>query len=231
MSTVALIGSDGVGKTAVAKGLLDVCPLELKYLYMGMSVESSNVALPTSRLAHRVKVAQHKRSLKQSGKTVPSQIRLHGIEHRLDRRGRLGATARLLKRISEEAYRQVISWSYQWRGLIVLYDRHFLFDSLPPPSELHAPRRATDRIHHWFLYRLYPRPDLVILLDADPEVLLARKQEVPEAYLRAEREALEEKRAYANKWVKVDASQPFDQVLATINAAIIEHCGPEASSG
>ena len=138
---------------------------------MGMSVESSNVVLPTSRLAHRVKIAQHKRALRNSGKPVPSEIQLHGIEHRSDRRGRLGAVARLLRRVSEEAYRQIVSWVLQWRGQVVLYDRHFLFDALPRPSDRTAPdHRLTDRIHNWFLYRLYPRPDLVILLDAPPVV-------------------------------------------------------------
>ncbi len=231
MSTIALIGPDGAGKTSVAHGLLGACPLPLKYLYMGMSIESSNVALPTSRLAHRIKVAQHKRSLRNSGQPVPSEIHLHGAEHRTDRRGRLGAIARLLRRLSEESYRQVVSWVYQRRGHVMLYDRHFVIDALPPPSERTARYRLTDRIHHWFLYRLYPRPGLVILLDAPPEVLLARKQEVPGEDLQADREGLLEKREYVKNWVVIDATQAFEQVLATVNRTIVEHHAAEAANG
>lgn len=231
MSTIALVGLDGAGKTSVADGLATVCPLPLKYLYMGMSIESSNVALPTSRLAHRIKVAQHKRSLKLSSQPVPSEINLHGVEHRVDRRGRVGAVARLLRRVSEESYRQLASWIYQWRGHVVLCDRHFLFDSLPPPSARHVPRRATERLHNWFLFRLYPRPDLVVLLDAPPEVLYARKQEVPVDYLRTERGRLLKNLEYASEWVRVDASLPFDEVLATVNQAIVERLGRGAGNG
>jgi len=231
MATIALIGPDGAGKTSIAKGLLASSSLPLKYLYMGMSIESSNIALPTSRLAHRVKVAQHKRSLKRSGQSVPSKVHLHGVEHRVDRRGRFGAIVRLLRRVSEESYRQVVSWAYQWRGNIVLYDRHFVFDSLPRPSGWDVPRRLTDRIHNWFLLRLYPRPDLVILFDVPPEVLHDRKQEVPVAYLQADREKLLEKRAYARQWVVVDATPPFDEVLATVSRVIVEHLGRGVADG
>ncbi|MDH3539859.1 MAG: hypothetical protein OEP52_07690 [Acidimicrobiia bacterium] len=232
MSTVALIGPDGAGKTTVAKRLLVDCPLPLRYLYMGMSIESSNVALPISRLAHRVKVAQHKRALKSTGQPVPSEIHLHGIEHRSDRRGRLAAVARLLRRVSEESYRQLVSWVYQWRGGVVLYDRHFLFDGLPRPSERTASyHRLTDRIHNWFLYWLYPRPDLVIVLDAPSEVLATRKHEVPAEYLEAERERLRAKLAYVGTWILVDATQPIDHVVAAVNRAIVEHHASETANG
>lgn len=231
MTTIALIGPDGAGKTSVAEGLLTISPLPLKYLYMGTSVESSNVSLPTSRLAHRFKVAAHKRSLRRSGRALPSEVHLHGLEHRTDRRGKLGGFLRLLRRVSEESYRQLVSWRYQRRGHVVLYDRHFLFDALPRPSQRHQRRRLTDRIHHWFLYRLYPRPDLVILLDAPSEVLYARKQEVPPERLDMERAALREKLEYVEHCVTIDASQPLHVVLAEVNGAIAHLHRLESSSG
>lgn len=203
----------------------------MKYIYMGVNVESSNIALPTSRLIHRVKVMQHRRELRKRGEAVPATVTLHGLEHRHDRRGKLGAVVRLLRRVSEESYRQLWSWIYQMRGNVVLYDRHFLFDSLPRPSELKAKRRLTDRIHNWFLYRLFPRPDLTILLGAPPETLYSRKQEVPMDYLAADQDALRAKRAYAKKFVEVDASQPLDLVLATVSDLIAEHLQASASHG
>lgn len=220
VSTVALIGPDGTGKTTIAKALVSSGAVPMRYLYMGMSIESSNLALPTSRLIHRIKLRAHKRSLRQSGQPSPEDLNLHGLEHRADRRGRIGAAARLVHWLAEETYRQMVSWAYQRRGYLVVYDRHFIFDDLPGPSARLATRRLTDRIHNWFLYTLYPRPDLVILLDAPVEVLYSRKQEVPPWYLQQNREQLLEKREYAPKWIQVDASKPLAEVIETVSAAV-----------
>ena len=57
MTTVALIGPDGAGKTTVARKLADVLPVPVRYLYMGVSTDSSNVMLPTTRITRRVKRA------------------------------------------------------------------------------------------------------------------------------------------------------------------------------
>lgn len=223
MATVALIGPDGVGKTSVADALLASSRLPLKYLYMGVSIESANVSLPTSRLVHRLKVYQARRSLAKRGEEIPEEVNLHGMEHRIDRRGKLGSVARLLRRVSEELYRQLFSWVYQWRGHVVVYDRHFVFDSLPAPSEFHAPRRLTDRIHNWFLYHLFPRPGLVILLDAPVDVLYSRKQEVPPDYLQADRDRLRARLDYAKKHVCIDASGSLDNVVAQVNQVIMAY--------
>jgi hypothetical protein len=76
----------------------------------------------------------------------------------------------------EEWYRQLLSWRYQAQGYIVLYDRHFLFDfSLDGvDSNVMAFER---RLHRWILTRFYPRPSLVVYLDAPAEVLFGRKGE------------------------------------------------------
>ena len=221
--TIALIGCDGSGKSAVAKALLDSCPLPLKYLYMGTSIESSNYALPTSRLIHKWKVYQHKKSLRQAGKDIPVEVTLHGLEHRSDKRGMLGGVGRLFRRVSEEIYRQLVSWMFQLRGNVVLFDRHFLFDACPIPAD-NSKHRFTDRLHHWFLKKLYPRPDLAIFLDAPAEVLFARKQEVPVEYLERERSNLLLKHCYAKKFVRVDTTRPLEEVVTIINDLILDHC-------
>ena len=220
LRTVALIGPDGTGKTSIAKALVASDTVPMKYLYMGMSIESSNIALPTSRLAHWLKVRAYKRSLRRSGRPESTNVNLHGLEHRIDKRGKLGATARLFRRVSEEAFRQAVSWSYQRRGYVVVYDRHFVFDALPTPSTLRHERRFTERVHQWFLYRLYPRPDLVILLNAEPQVLYSRKQEVPAWYLAKAQSDYRQKRAYAIDWLEIDVSQPLDVVIESVAQAI-----------
>jgi thymidylate kinase len=67
-----------------------------------------------------------------------------------------------------------------------------------------------------------PRPDLVIYLDAPPQILLARKGE-------GTIEALEQRRAeyravapLVRRFVEVDASQPLDAVVREVAARILE---------
>lgn len=225
-TTVALIGPDGSGKSAVAQALMNSSPVPLKYLYMGTSIESANVTLPTSRWVHQWKVWRHRKSLEASGKNVPQKITLHGLEHRSNKRGKLGAALRLLRRISEESYRQLHSWIYQWQGKVVLYDRHFLFDGCPAPGD-GGDHRLNDRIHYWFLRRLYPRPDIAIFLDAPADVLYSRKQEVPLVYLERERQTLLTKQSYAKCFISVDCTRPLDEVVTRIEEILKFYCPPD----
>ena len=57
MISVALIGPDGSGKTTIARRLEATLPVPTKYLYMGVSLDSSSSMLLTSRLLRRVKSA------------------------------------------------------------------------------------------------------------------------------------------------------------------------------
>ncbi|MDA7924785.1 hypothetical protein N9B60_05235 [Mariniblastus sp.] len=129
----------------------------------------------------------------------------------------------MFRRVSEEIYRQIVSWMFQLRGYVVLYDRHFLFDACPEPTDV-IKHRLTDAVHNWFLRRLYPRPGLAIFLDAPAEVLYERKQEVPVAFLEEERRVLLLKRSYAKTFVIVDTTKPLEQVATTINDLIYDHC-------
>ncbi|MDH3224488.1 MAG: hypothetical protein OEO23_12290 [Gemmatimonadota bacterium] len=221
--TVALVGVDGAGKTSVAQAILASPPIPLKYLYMGTSIESSNVALPTSRMAHWWKVRQHRRELSAQGRPVPDRIDLHGLEHRVRRRGKVGSTLRLLRRVTEESYRQLVSWIHQLRGFVVLYDRHFVFDALKPASEA-PPTELSERLHYWFLRYLYPKPDLALFLDAPTNVLLARKQEIPPDRLEHDRSRIQQRRAHAHHFVRVDAALPQDEVIRQVADLIREHC-------
>jgi thymidylate kinase len=64
--------------------------------------------------------------------------------------------------------------------------------------------------------RLMPQPDLVVFLDAEPEVLLARKQEVSREALEKARERYLELAKSHPRFRVVDASQPLELVVANV---------------
>lgn len=215
MTTIALIGSDGAGKSRLASELQHSFPYPVQVLYLGMNPESGRFALPSTRLSHLLK----KRSAQRSISTTDT-VSLHTIEHRKDHRGRTWATLRLVNRIAEAIVKQLVAWWYQVRGSVVIFDRHYLFDFTPSSDR---PRRLTSRLHLTFLERLYPRPDMVIFLDAPPEVLLSRKQEVPASYLEARRVAFLRRGAEFCHFFVVDASRDFDTVCRDVIKLIEQH--------
>jgi thymidylate kinase len=207
LATIALIGGDGAGKTTVARELIASSGIPMKYLYMGILVTSANHALPTTRLVHRVRARSSMRPDDRERSGTPRQREL----------GRLGKSAQLLMRLTEESYRQVISWSFQLRGFVVVYDRHFVFEyELNPSAEGYADLPLVERLHLWFLRRLYPRPDLVIMLDAPPQQMYTRKAERSVDYLERFGNKYRSRSGLARRFVRVDASQPLESVVAEV---------------
>jgi thymidylate kinase len=134
----------------------------------------------------------------------------------------MAASARLLNRLAEDCYRQIISWSYQLRGYIVLYDRHFVFDAAQ--SNLNGRKRKdrlSNRVHRWLLKVVYPKPDLVIFLDAPPAVLFNRKVEVTLDYLAMRRKAFLHQGTTTANFFCIDAAQPVENVYADVHQCIL----------
>jgi hypothetical protein len=194
----------------------------MKYLYMGRSVESSNFALPTSRLFHAMRRYWQASSRKRFEDLRPQSISRHHLDDRTDKHGKIWATMRLLNNLVEDYFRQLISWSYELRGYDVLYDRHYAFDVAPSGANSSNQKdRLTKRLHRWFLSHVYPQPDLVVFLDAPPEVLFSRKQETTLEYLRVRREALLRQGAKTANFFCIDATQPLEKVYADVSECII----------
>lgn len=219
MISVALIGADGAGKTTVARKLEENFEQPIKYLYMGVSMDSSNAALPTSRIAHWVKrkISMKKGVKLQSGPPVNAD----GTIKRKKKSG-LRSVLRLTNRMAEEWYRQYLSWKFRRQGNVVIYDRHFQFDYGDDgiPQNGHNVR-VTDRLHRWVLANFYPSPDLVIFLDAPGEVLFARKGEGNVEYLESRRQAFLKQGEHIPNFVRVDATQPLETVYSQVAVRIL----------
>jgi thymidylate kinase len=113
-----------------------------------------------------------------------------------------------------------------FKGGLVLIDR-FYYDFFVDP------RRYRLRLPQWVVrlgYWPLPKPDLVFLLDAPPEVLQARKQEVPF-------EETARQRAAYRKLIQslpcgriIDATQPADKVAADLQQAVLDFLAQRAGA-
>jgi thymidylate kinase len=205
MASIAIIGPDGAGKTTLTRMLESSGILPFRYIYMGVDLEASNIALPTSRLFQRLK-ARGERSGDREHAAGPATTSLRSSARRV---------LRLLGLLAEEWFRQFVSWYYQLRGFTVLYDRHFVFDFAPEIAGTNVEPLDT-RIHRWFLRYLYPRPGLVLFLDAPGELLYARKGESTPNELERRRQVFLGIGRTMRRFRRVDATRPLKEVYQEI---------------
>lgn len=220
MFTVALIGPDGAGKTTIGRRLQNELPLPVKYVYMGINTAASNHMLPTTRLLRAAKRA-FGAERDQGGPQDPAAGRRRptGFFRRL--RAAAKSALGLSNQIAEECYRQVLSWYYTRRGYIVIFDRHYFPDYYAFDIAKDGPEKSlAQRIHGFFLSRIYPRPHLMIYLDAPAKVLWARKREGTLALLERRRSDYLRIRDLVNHFLVVDASRPEGEVTGEVRDAI-----------
>lgn len=199
MFTVAFIGPDGTGKTTIARKLEASLLIPAKYLYMGFAPDSSNIMLPTTRLVYALK---RKLGIKPSVSKLPvsndEKPKNKGIVKRIKRKFR--SNLRMVNWLIEECFRFLLAFYYNRRGYVVLFDRHFFFDSpVLNVLDLH--------FHRFLLKKVYPKPDLVIYLDAPGEVLFKRKGEESIEKLERLRKNYLQLCHQTEHFVKVDATQ------------------------
>ena len=220
--TVALIGPDGAGKSTIGHKLELISPLPMKYIYMGVNLESSNMVLPTTRLLLELKRAQGQRPdiTARSREAYQSNIRSKS----LFKRAAVGlkAALRFVNLTAEEWFRQIMVWYYTLRGYYVIFDRHFYFDYYAHDVVNEDPKQPLNsRIHGFMLENLYPKPDFVIFLDAPTEVLFARKPEGTLEALERRRQEYIHMRKVVKSWAVVDVSQPMEKVVQEVSDLIV----------
>lgn len=221
--SVALVGPDGAGKTTIARRVERASPLRVKSIYMGVNLDTSSLMLPTTRLVVAIRRARGASRTDMVASTDPRQLTS-------ERRGRatraasaLKSTIRLGNWLAEEWFRQLVAWYYtKLRHSIVLFDRHFFADYYAYDIASDVPRSLARRIHGFVLRRLYPKPDLVIYLDAPPEVLFSRKGEGTLEWLETRRQDYLRIRHVVPRFVIVDAASPVEKVASDVERIIRE---------
>lgn len=217
--TVALTGADGAGKSTVAAELVRTLGLPARYLYMGVNLETSRVVLPTTWLVLTVKRLRGGRP----------DLAPHGPSTGTPTSGRRRALSttrsalRLANLVAEEWFRQALVARSHRRGEIVVCDRHFYADYLAHDIRDRAGKPWPVRLHGAVLDRWYPRPDVVLALEAPPEVLLARKGEGTVESLRRRQEEYRALRTHVQRYATVDATRPLPEVVRAAAEVVREH--------
>jgi thymidylate kinase len=155
----------------------------------------------------------------------PDPTRVKSLpKNRLKRLAKVAKTSlRLANLMAKEWYRQRIVQKYLDDGYIVISDRHFFCDYYAHDiavdrSQLPLARRA----HGAMLDRYYPRPDLLICLDAPGDVLFARKGEGSPAMLESRRQEYLRLRGTVPHYVLVDATQSLEAVTQETAGIILD---------
>ena len=220
MISVAIIGPDGAGKSTITELLeREPMPALVKRIDMGGNLEASSLMLPTTLLALAVNSARGRRS----DMVAPSENLPPATGSTLRRTVKGGARAvRLLMWLAEEWFRQLVAEYHRRRGSIVVFDRHFYADYYHFDVAAGGRRSASSRVHGFLLEHAYPKPDLVICLDAPGEVLFERKREASPDWLEQRRRQYLQLAAVVPAFVVVDVDRPLDLVTREVATVITE---------
>jgi len=212
---IAFVGPDGAGKSTAVEKLTEAWPEVTRFIFMGAGIDQANYALPTSRWLTRRKRQRLADTLEDPDVLPPARL-LTDEQRKEIPKGRLIKIIGLVNRVAEEWYRYSVIATFKLLGYVVLCDRYYLFEYRLEPANVDADEPLSARIHNWLLRRIYPRPDLVVFLDADAEFLRRRKPEWPIEHLEHQRQSILLQSRLVPEFVRVDATQPLHEVLGEV---------------
>jgi len=196
--TIVLLGADGCGKSTVATRLTDA----LRHTFApdkGLVVHWKPSVFLRRRRAER-----------------PPTTDPHGRAPR----GRVASAAMLVYHFLEYLVGACLQFvPVLFRNGLVLVDRYYYDFSVDPRRY----RLRSFGTLFGALFRLLPSPDLVFLLDAPPEVLRSRKQEVPEEETRRQREAYRKLAASLPCARTIDCAQALEAVVKDITSEVLRY--------
>lgn len=105
------------------------------------------------------------------------------------------------------------------RTRLVIFDRYFYDILVDPERILYGGPSWLPRL----LARFLPKPDMVVLLNASPEVLWSRKQEVPYDEVVRQQTAYLELARKIRGTVVIDAARSRAEVATEVREAILDH--------
>jgi hypothetical protein len=209
------------------------CTLEVpaKYMYMGVNLDVSNYMSPLSWLVRAVKKACSVPPDAAGPRDPEAVCRVPKKRMR-----RIVKSAKswlgLAHRIVDEWFRQTLAWYHQARGRVVIFDRHYFVDFYAYDVEPGRRQRTwTSRVHGFMLAHLFPKPDLVICLDAPGKTLFDRKGEGTPELLERRRRDYAQMRSVVKRFALVDASQKADAVAAEVARHILRLYQQKKPSG
>jgi thymidylate kinase len=211
--SVALVGPDGVGKTTIAKRLVQASALPARYLYLGPNPESASHLLPITRWwverARRRAASEATTGRRANGRSALSALRAV-----------LGGIHGVVQQALDQGYRHWVARGFLRRGYMVVLDRHLWLDYQPAPEPGRRAPALRQRARRALYRALSPVPDLVICLDAPPERVLERKQELSQVQLEERRLQYRALDGKVRRFVLVDASRDIDAVLGDVMGAV-----------
>ena len=222
--TVALVGADGAGKSTISRMLQQApLPRPVKTIYMGVNLEASTMMLPTTRLLLAIKKTRGGRPDMVASRLTVEEVGSDRAMH-TDWRRSVRDSVRLTVWMLEEWLRQLAAASLTARGYIVVFDRHFFADYYHTDILAKAGNRgAFSRLHGWMLQRVYPKPALVLCLDASSDVLFARKPEASLEWLEQRRQQYLGLAEVVPALVVIDADRPLELVYNDVVESIQTH--------
>ena len=240
MTTIAIVGPDGAGKSAVVRRVVESLPIPARSLYMGVNLESSGTVLPTTRLALALKRARGGRpdltgadgSADPRGHAAarPSAGRASSVSPLGRAVSAVRSAVRLTLWLAEEWYRQLVAWRISRSGAVVIFDRHFFADYFHTDVRPVPGRSLARRIHGLMLDRLYPRPDAIIVLDVPGAVLESRKGEGTVDWLEQRRREYRDLEPHVRHFAVVDADRPLEEVVGEVRGIVLDLVRADAPS-